>query len=310
MSNQVNTVVRFHDLTRLHELKRCIFSLVGQTYRPLNIILALQRFTASDVTAMKNTVARLIGGDDTITISIVNYEQPEPADARSALLNLGVNQANDGYLAFLDYDDVLYPEAYQLLTSRLLQTGAAIAFATVRVMRLNVYDQFLYAESRVTPPFSGSDLVDLFQANFCPLHSYLVDRGKISADVLQFNTSLALEEDYDVLLRICAKYRSDFSLIETCVGDYYYKTDGSNTVPTEGGLSGRALSQYIDVRTAMEEMRRTTTISKSVQRILGLPASDSPVTIRDVIKRFSSGRLSRVVRRPTSPIAINSDQRA
>ncbi len=295
----INTVVRFHDVARLPELKRCVFSLVGQSYRPINIILALQRFSAPARSTVENTIRPLIEGDNGITLSVLNYDHPEPVDARADLLNLGVAHATDGYLAFLDYDDVLYPEAYQLLSARLMATGAAIAFADVRVMRLNVYDQFLYAESKVTPPFGGSDLVDLFRGNFCPLHSYLIDHRQISPDTLQFNTALAMEEDYDVLLRICAKYRSDFGLIGTCIGDYYYKTDGSNTVPTDGGLSGQALANYMKVKTAIEERRRTTIVSTSVQRMLGLPASDSPLTISDVLGKFSSGWLSAFTRRRT-----------
>ncbi len=295
--NAVNTIVRLHDATRLSELRRCVFSLVGQTYRPINVILTLQRFTATDVTAVETAIKPLIKDDDGITLSILNYEEPEPADARANLLNLGIQHADGGYLAFLDYDDVLYPEAYQLLAARLKKTGAAIAFADVRVMRLNVYDQFLYAERKVTPPFGGSDLVDLFRGNFCPLHSYLIDHGQVSADTLQFDTSLAMEEDYDVLLRICAKYRSDFGLIGTCIGDYHYKTDGSNTVSTEGGLSGQALARYMKVKTAIEERRRTTNVSTSVQRMLGLPASETPLTIHDVLGGFSSGWLSAFTRR-------------
>lgn len=298
--SQINTVVRLHDVARLPELRRCVFSLVGQSYRPIHIILTLQRFSAGDIAAVTDALNPLIERDDGITLSVLNYEEPEPTDARANLLNLGVQHADGGYLAFLDYDDVLYPEAYQLLAARLKNTGAAIAFANVRVMRLNVYDQFLYAESKVTPPFGGSDLLDLFRGNFCPLHSYLIDHEHVSKDVLQFNTSLAMEEDYDVLLRICAKYRSDFGLIGTCIGDYYYKTDGSNTVPTEGGLSGQALARYMKVKTTIEERRRSTDVSVFVQRMLGLPASETPLTIHDVLGRFSSGWLSAFTRRRTA----------
>jgi hypothetical protein len=307
VQDRVNTVVRFHDVARLQELERCIFSLVGQTYRPLNIILALQRFTVEQVDLVKNTIAPIISGDGAASLSITNYDRPLPVDARSDLLNLGISQASGGYLGFLDYDDVLYPEAYQLLIAQMKNTSAAIAFASVRVMRLSVYEQFLYTEGKAKPPFKGSNLLDLFRGNFCPLHSYLLDLRKIPADTLQFNTSLTVEEDYDMLLRICAQHRSDFTLVGTYIGDYHYKTDGSNTVPTEGGLSGEALNQYMDVRATIEETRRTTTVSASVQRALGLPASVSPVTIRDVIKQFSSGWLSRLMRTPVSAATFNAN---
>ncbi len=309
MTSQLDIVVRFHDPTRTTELGRCVFSLVSQTYHPVNIILTLQRFAAADIDTVKNTLSPLVALNANAKLSILNYEPTHPADARSALLNLGIDHAEGKYLGFLDYDDVVYPEAYKLLTTQLQQTNAAIAFASVRVMRMNVYDNFLFAEGKADAPFRGNCLADLFKANFCPLHSYLLDREKISPDILRFNTSLTVEEDYDLLLRICAQYRSDFSLIGTHIGDYHYKTDGSNTVPTEGGLTGEALDQYLDVRAIMEETRKSTIVSETVQRDLGISASEHSVTIRDVVQSLSSGWWQRLTDKSLPPSPAKDGQR-
>lgn len=288
MSEQIDTVVRFHDLRRLAELKRCVFSLVGQTYRPLRIVLALQRFRGEEIDAVEQAMAPFIEGRDAPQLAIVNLTDPEPADARSVLLNLGVQNATGKYIAFLDYDDVLYPEAYEMMIGRLKDTGAAIAFAKVRVMRVDVYNEFFYTKERVNPPFSGADLLDLFHNNFCPLHSYVIDRSQLPADMLSFVTTLTMEEDYDVLLRICGTFLSDFALIETDIGDYYYKTDGSNTVPVSGGLSGEARARFFrEVKTAIETRRRGTIVTPVVQKSLGLRDPQQPRTIRQVLDRLA-----------------------
>ncbi|MGE4062291.1 MAG: glycosyltransferase family A protein [Rhodospirillaceae bacterium] len=286
MSEQIDTVVRFHDDRRIAELKRCVFSLVGQTYRPIRIILVLQRFQPHQVDAVEQALGPLLEGRDAPQLAIVNLTDPEPADARSVLLNLGVQNATGKYLAFLDYDDVLYPEAYEMMIGRLKETGAAIAFAKVRVMRVDVYDAFFYTKERVTPPFSGSDLLDLFHNNFCPLHSYVIDRSQVPTEMLNFVTTLTMEEDYDVLLRVCAAFLSDFALISTEIGDYYYKTDGSNTVPVSGGLTGEARVKFLrDVKTAIETRRRGTIVAPAVQKSLGLRDAQ-PRTIRQVLDRL------------------------
>jgi hypothetical protein len=287
MSEQIDTVVRFHDPGRLAELKRCIFSLVGQTYRPLRIVLVLQRFNGHQIEAVEQALGPLLEGRDAPQLAIVNLTDPEPADARSVLLNLGVQNATGKYLAFLDYDDVLYPEAYEMMIGRLKDTGAAIAFAKVRVMRVDVYNEFFYTKERVIPPFSGSDLLDLFHNNYCPLHSYVIDRSQCPPGMLEFVTTLTMEEDYDVLLRICATFLSDFTLIETDIGDYYYKTDGSNTVPVSGGLSGEARARFMrEVKTAIETRRRGTIVTPVVQKSLGLRDPQQPRTIRQVLDRL------------------------
>jgi len=286
-SEQVSTVVRFHDPRRLPELTRCVFSLVGQVHRPIQIVLCTQRFSDADIAAARAALAPYIDGDRGISLAVVNWPNEEPKDARSVLLNLGVQEARGKYLAFLDYDDVIYPDAYTLMIERLHKTRAAIAFASVRVMRLEVYDRFFYPAERVTPPFEGKTLMDLFRNNFCPLHSYLIDREQVDPQLLSFNNKLLMEEDYDVLLRICARYPSDFDLIGTPIGDYYYKTDGSNTVPMNNPMNPRTQKLYKGVRTAIEHRKRITSVSEGVQRSLGIPPTPLPLSIRDVVERYA-----------------------
>ena len=289
MSEEIDTVVRFHDVSRLVELKRCVFSLIGQSYRPLNIILTTQRFSENDVYEARQALAPLIDEEEGVTLSVVNWDQAEPQDARSELLNLGLLAARGRYLAFLDYDDVLYPEAYELLVSRLKESTAAIAFAAVRIMRLDVYERYLYTTEEIVPVFRGVALIDLLRNNFCPLHSYVIDRQQMAGGPILFDTTMTMQEDYDWLLRLCARYTSDFSLVKTRIGDYYYKTDGSNTVPTAGVITDKEQTKLDSVITAIEVQRRMTIVSETVQRTLGITEPSETATIRDVIDRVKNG---------------------
>jgi len=154
---------------------------------------------------------------------------------------------------------------------------------------LNVYDKFLYTVGEVVPSYRGTGLIDLFRNNFCPLHSYAIDRHKtLNADIA-FDTVRTMQEDYDFLLRFCATYESDFGLIGTKIGDYNYKSDGSNTVPTGGVLTAEALAQLKALKTSMEVRRRTTQVSENVQRSLGLSETIEGTTIREVVNRVTRG---------------------
>lgn len=289
MSDQMDTIVRYHDVSRTMELERCVFSLVGQSYRPLNIILTTQRFSEEDIESTRAAIAGMIDDEDNVTLTILNWDQAEPEDARSELLNLGLRGATGRYLAFLDYDDVLYPEAYDLLVSQLKVSRAAIAFAAVRIMQLDVYDRYLYTTEEIIPGYRGAGLIDLFRNNFCPLHSYAIDREQMLDAPLFFDAKMTMQEDYDWLLRVCVRYLSDFTLINTRIGDYYYKTDGSNTVPTNGVPTGEARARLDAVITKMEVRRRTTTVSEDVQRSLGISDPNETATVREVIDRVTKG---------------------
>ncbi len=289
MSDQMDTIVRYHDVSRTMELERCIFSLVGQSYRPLNIILTTQRFSEDEISKTRAALADMIEGEDDVTLTILNWDQAEPEDARSELLNLGLRGATGRYVAFLDYDDVLYPEAYELLVAQLKESRAAIAFASVRIMQLDVYDRYLFATEEIIPGYKGAGLIDLFRNNFCPLHSYAIDREMVADDPLFFEITMTMQEDYDWLLRLCARHLSDFTLINTRVGDYYYKTDGSNTVPNTGGFKGEAQVRFDAVIARIEVRRRTTFVSKEVQRSLEISDPNEMAAIREVVDRVTKG---------------------
>ncbi|MFM0328579.1 glycosyltransferase [Paraburkholderia strydomiana] len=285
---EVDCIVRFHDVRRIPELNRCIFSLFGQTHRPLTIVLALQRFSAAEINRVRAALAPLLKLHDAPRLNLINLSSDGPKDARTELLNLGLSKCQGRYVAFLDYDDVLYPEAYSLLVSRLQATNCAIAFASVRVVHADVTPEFMVATRADPAVFKGEGLVDLFGGNFCPIHSYLIDRSVASSE-LYFDTLLNWEEDYDLLLRITAKHTADFELLGTLIGDYYIKTDVSNSIGVsgvEGKLSTERLLEYEQVAALIEARRRTTRVSEVVQRQLGFQSFDQKLTIRNALTRL------------------------
>jgi hypothetical protein len=234
-----------------------------------------------EIERTREALAPLLDTREAPELEIVNWQKDEPRDARSELLNLGLGAARGRYLAFLDYDDLLYPEAYQRLVGQLRASEAAIAFASVRIVRVDLYDQFHFVRD-VQPGFAGSSLLHLFSANFSPLHSFAIDRARLPASVLRFDPSLTWEEDYELLLRICASFKSDFSLLGTFIGDYCFKTDGSNSTLTDADTPQRTAA-YESVRAHMEERRRQIGVSVDVQRAVGIDSPLPGMTISDVL---------------------------
>ncbi|MFZ6749306.1 glycosyltransferase [Undibacterium sp. Ren11W] len=283
LEHQIDCIVRFHDFSRLAELNRCVFSLLGQTYRPLNIILAVQRFTLEQLAAVKASLAPMLNLPNAPSLQIENLTDSSVRDARTELLNLGLAAATGQYVAFLDYDDVLYPEAYSILALRMQASQAAISFASVRLLKVDIFPQFIRSVKRAVAPFHGHDLRDLFRANFCPIHSYLIDRSKIGPTTLRFDTSLSWEEDYDLLLKICAAYPSDFSALDKIIGDYYFKSDGSNTVATGNSLDQARNDEYKRVSALIEARRRVTYVAPAVQKQLGFASILPTMTVRDAL---------------------------
>lgn len=279
------------------ELNRCIFSLTSQIYQPVNILLVTQRFSPSEQSAVVNALQPLLASAPRCRLELVNYQSEEPGDARTALLNLGLSKCQNQYLGFLDYDDVLYPEAYQLLTQNLNQTGAAIAFAGVRVMDVDIHDTWVHSRKMRRAHFTGSGLIDLFRSNFCPIHSYLINRKAIDGSDLWFDEELTIEEDYDLLLRLCSKYIGSFDLLGKQIGDYIFKSDGSNTI--HAARPEQRAFDYDWVRAQIEVTRLITTVAPSIVNRLGLKTQSDSMTVRDVLDAID---FNRPLRKPPGPV--------
>ena len=279
----VDTIVRFHDSRRIDELERAVFSLVGQEYRPLRILLVLQRFSDSDVAAVEQRLAPLLGLPDHPQLTILRYQAPEPHDARSVMVNMGFKAATARYVALLDYDDVLYPEAYRMLVARLRESGAGIAFGGIGVKHVDIYDGFVHIVGAASP-FDGSTLADLFRKNFCPIHSFVLDRSRVPLAEMRFDSALTIEEDYEFLLRICATTTADFSLIHSQIGEYYHKSDESNTTARKKNIPADLICRVDNAANFNEMRRRVMYLSSEVQKSLGLNEYDKNLTIRSFLE--------------------------
>lgn len=279
----VDVIIRFHDLSRLWELERAAFSLAGQEHQPVRILLVTQRFSEEAQHTARRAVEAVIAWSPGISVAVLNFDRNDPADARSELVNLGFAEATGRYLALLDYDDVLNPEAYRLLVGRLRESEVAIAFARTPVVKADVHDGFLYARS-ISYPFSGESLADLFEGNFCPIHSYLMDRSRIPPNLLYFEPRLTIEEDWDFLMRLCAELPADFALRKTDIGLYFYKNDGSNTFDRDGDHSSEIVERTTTAREFVKLRRRMTPVAPAVQKALGIWPARPGLTIQDFLR--------------------------
>lgn len=275
----LDVLVRFHDIGRVAELSRCVFSIVCQVYQPVTVWICTQRFTAAQIDTVESALAPVMALAEGIRLEIANFAAEEPRDARSALLNMGIRRGAGRYLAFLDYDDVIYPDGYRLLIDELNASGAAIAFAAIAVKYVDVGADFAVTTGKGRP-FRGQNLRDLFEDNFCPIHSYVIDRAAVAPTQLYFEEWMTRLEDYDFLLRLCASYPASFRLHDRVVGDYYWKNDGSNTVVVDPERDEDNSRAWRLTREALELRREKILISNAVQQSLGIDRPDPALTIR------------------------------
>lgn len=229
ISPAITTIIRVHATRCIPLLKRAIFSLVGQK-TTVAVSLVCQNLSFEEVSNLeKELLVYRFGAIAGIQCTRVPHEPG--TDVRSKLLNVGVRQVATPYFAILDYDDVLYPNAYADLIRQLEKSQSAIAFGGIVTSRyFEVSGQpYVYKKYR---EYTGESRYDFFVDNFCPIHSFVVAKHRVSDKHLYFDEELSALEDYDFLLRLTANYKSDFSLCDTVIGEYF-KSD-SETISRAG----------------------------------------------------------------------------
>lgn len=230
LENQtVSVIVRFHDLQRQVELDRALFSLINQTHRGIEAIIVLQNL-AKHLDAIRTIVDKFDWRSPGHARPVVCNLRSDIGDARSQLLNIGIAKASGRYLAILDCDDYLYSYAYEHLLAGLRRSGAAISFGDIAIKHKRLLGEYVCNVGMARTNYIPKSYSDLLYDNFCPIHSFLIDRDRIAAEDLTFDERLTRLEDYDFLLRICCKYPSDFTARDKVIGVYNHDIAGDNSV--------------------------------------------------------------------------------
>lgn len=228
----LDVIVRLHDRARLPEFDRALFSLVNQTFAPVRPIIATQAFDAAMAAETRAVINKFDWHEaGHAAPTIIDVPAAPGQDLRSRLLNAGISHTRHRFLAFLDCDDYLYEDAYDYLVREAVASNAVITFGGIVCKHVRVLERFVYAATASSDIFHGTGLTDLMVNNFCPIHSFVIDRSQVAPDDLVFNTDLERLEDYDLLLRICAKYSSRFESRLKAVGVYNWHLDGRGSIP-------------------------------------------------------------------------------
>ena len=262
-----SVIVRCHDINCIKEMDYCFFSLLGQSYRPLEVVVVCQSFREPELQKVEQLVRNYYGYTGVEWV-VRNIELDRPGDYRSRLLNEGIAAATGQYLSFLDYDDAIYPETYSLLIRTLCDESVAIAFGRIVISVTEPGASYRQYTDRHDEWFVGRQTKQqLFAQNFCPIHSFVIDRTQIDPGDLFFAEEATRFEDYHFLLRIVARYPASFTQMSKIIGQYVIKLDGSNTVCVHPSGNAGQQSEWTKMEKWLESEKRKITVTLSLHEL-------------------------------------------
>jgi hypothetical protein len=259
---EVSVVVRTHRPDRAPLLRRALWSLALQQGVRIEAVIVTQGFAEAELKDVEVLVDSLSDPKGALgAVKLVNVEA-EHEDLRARLLNQGLAASSSRYLAFLDDDDLMYRSAYRSLVGDLIRSGAAVAVGRCDRVDGEMREGRFVALGK-SRPFVGGGVVDLVADNFCPIHSFVVDRERAPADALIFDEDAPYLEDYRFLLRLAASSRFTFCSMNEDVCEYWFYRDGINT-------TAQSSNRYSAVG---ERYRRAYAITEQLKGRLEIPVS-------------------------------------
>jgi len=236
IDNLISSIVRFHDGANVEYLKEALFSLSFQSYPHVQTILCLQNCTADDckfIEDMCNEILYTKINSKYAAYKIIRKSFPIGRDGRSILLNEGINEADGHFILFLDYDDIMYQNAFEKLIESAQLSNAVITIGGTVKSILKILDNGTYyitsksrwIDRKVVP-------LDLIVDNYFPIHSYIINKKLIKSELLCFNEEHYILEDYLFLLHVAQEHGFDsinLDLINTPICEYRFRDDYSNT---------------------------------------------------------------------------------
>lgn len=289
----VETIVRFHNPASFPELAAALMSLIAQSWRPLRVLLVTQRFTPDQLEALDIALAPYRAIDPSAEIVVVPYTRRDGlADARSALVNAGIAQAQGRYIGVLDYDDTLYPDAYEILVRELHASGCAVACGGIAMKGVAISAAVpLGLGFARSGRWFAQGPVDIFRNEFCPFHGMLLDRTRIAPEDLCLDEGLPVFEDYEWQLRLWARYPLSFAMIDRIIGDYRLRGDGSNTTAMRHEADIQKRNLWIRWGADIEARRARIEVAPAIQARLGIDPVRPGLTIRQLLDLVDRGEI-------------------
>ncbi|KAF0219373.1 MAG: hypothetical protein FD174_2072 [Geobacteraceae bacterium] len=195
-------------------LAETLQSILNQTFKDFEIIVVND--AGEDV---QGIIDSLNHGD-----TIVYLRHPANKGLAAAR-NTGVRAARGKYIAYLDDDDIFYPDHLETLASFLENSAYKVAYSDAyRAYQEKAGNGYIITK-RDLPYSYDFDYDRILFENFIPVLSFMHEKGCIE-NAGYFDESLTTHEDWDLWVRMSRKYK--FAHVKKVTSEFRFRSDGSS----------------------------------------------------------------------------------
>ncbi len=210
---------------RPNTLRDALNSIAAQTHKHIEVIVVND--AGEDVSAIINAFKGRLN---------IKYLIHDTNKDRAAARNTALKHASGQYIAYLDDDDVFYPDHIETALKVLTTTDYNVVYTDAcRAYQIKAGNSYQTIKKDV--PYSTDYTKGVFyKTNITPILCVVHDRACIEG-VGMFDESLPVLEDWDLWIRMAEKY--DFYHIKKVTCEFSWREDGSSTTSNKAGEFAR-----------------------------------------------------------------------
>ena len=174
--------------------------------RPQLLAEALQSLDASSHRSLECIVVNDGGQPPVLPALGIELRRVDLAEnrGRAAAANAGIAAATGEYLAFLDDDDLVEPDHFEVLLGMAQGTGSRVCYSDAAVGVYEATEQGWSRVERRLPYSRDFDPERLAVDNYIPFNTVLIERA-LALEVGPVDEALPFFEDWDFLLRLAER---------------------------------------------------------------------------------------------------------
>ncbi|HEY9759889.1 MAG TPA: glycosyltransferase [Oculatellaceae cyanobacterium] len=220
IAGRLSVIIRAHQACNRELLRESLESLCASTYPDLEVIVATDTSDLSVQQRLQSVIDSIPWCQPAFAV-LTAVDCTGISDTRSRLLNEGVKRSRGQFVAFLDYDDVVYPDGYRILVDELIVSGRGVAAGGTQVAEVTKGADGRF-EVGAARPFvhDGRSKLDLFKGNFLPIHSFVINRFVVPKDSICTEESLKRLEDHCLLVKLALVTEFSFAKMNVPVCEY------------------------------------------------------------------------------------------
>jgi glycosyltransferase involved in cell wall biosynthesis/ADP-heptose:LPS heptosyltransferase/Flp pilus assembly protein TadD/predicted O-methyltransferase YrrM len=207
----VSVIVPTHN--RPEMLVDTIRSILNQTYRNFEIIVV------NDAGADVEGVINYLNRDGNIT-----YVRHAQNRGLAAARNTGIKVSRGKYIAYLDDDDIFYPDHLETLVFSMIKGGHKVAYTDAHRAHQAMNSGRYSVTARDLPYSYDFDYDTILVTNFVPVLCFLHERACIDQTGF-FDESLTTHEDWDMWIRMSRTFK--FAHISKVTCEFTWRQDGT-----------------------------------------------------------------------------------